>query len=74
MKETLKEQKLIVVSCLFLLLFNFPIISIFNLETQVAGIPLLFFYVFSLWIILIVVIYINVREVNKNQDNSQPDE
>ncbi|NBB29021.1 hypothetical protein [Cellulophaga sp. BC115SP] len=74
MKESLKEQRLFIISCLFLLLYNFPIISIFNLDTQIAGIPSLFLYVFVLWLILIIVIYLNVRELNKNQDHSNHDE
>lgn len=75
MKETLKEQKLLIISCLFLLLFNAPILSIFNIERLIAGVPALFLYVFALWGILIVVIFFNVRELNhKQQDSSKKDE
>ncbi len=75
MKETLKEQKLLIISCLFLLLFNSPILSIFNIERLVAGVPALFLYVFALWGILIIVIFFNVRELNhKQQDSSKKDE
>ena len=44
---------------LFLLgviLFNYPILSLFNLEAFLFGIPMLYLYVFSVWMLLIVLI------------------
>ena len=41
---------------LFLLgcvLFNYPLMSLFNLEAMLFGLPLLFFYVFIAWAVLI---------------------
>ncbi len=49
---------------LFLLgfiLFNYPILSIFNLETFLFGIPMLYFYVFSVWTLLIILIVVVTR-------------
>ena len=62
MKEQLKEQKLLLLSITFLILFNFPIISIFNVETTINGIPTLYFYVFTLWIMMITLIFIIVNK------------
>ena len=42
---------------LFLLgywLFNYPLISLFNLPRMVLGIPLLYGYIFGVWILLII--------------------
>lgn len=52
-----------------MILFNFPMLSIANLDGNINGIPILYFYVFSLWIIFIVIIYWNVR--NEEQDNKK---
>ena len=44
---------------LFLLgviLFNYPILSIFNLEKFWFGIPMLYLYMFSAWLLLILLI------------------
>jgi len=49
---------------LFLLgfiLFNYPILSIFNLETFLFGIPMLYLYVFSVWMLLIILIVVVTR-------------
>lgn len=70
MKEQLKEQKLLLLSIVFMILFNFPIISIFNFETTINGIPTLYFYVFTLWIILIIIIFITVnKDSNETKRN-----
>jgi len=47
------------VVCLFLagcLLFNFPLISLFNVDARVFGVPLLYAYLFAAWALLIVAV------------------
>ena len=61
----MKEQKLIFISILFLILFNFPILSIFNMGGNVNGIPTLYMYVFMVWILYIVVIFRVLRKEGK---------
>ena len=58
----MKEQKLIFISILFLILFNFPILSIFNMGGNVNGIPTLYMYVFVVWILFIIVIFRVLRK------------
>ncbi|MBC8438310.1 MAG: hypothetical protein H8D87_01295 [Deltaproteobacteria bacterium] len=44
---------------LFLLgcfLFSYPVLTLFNLEVRLFGIPLFFFYVFTAWSVLILFI------------------
>jgi hypothetical protein len=36
------------------LLFNYPLVALFNVRATVAGIPLLYAYLFSAWALLIV--------------------
>ncbi|WP_292934314.1 hypothetical protein [Noviherbaspirillum sp.] len=52
-KLNVKSQRL---AALFLLgnaLFNFPLLALFNQPSTVAGIPLLYLYVFAAWGLLI---------------------
>jgi hypothetical protein len=48
-----KNQRLIALFILGCLLFNFPLLSIFNEPRTVLGIPLLYVYVFVAWLALI---------------------
>jgi 4-hydroxybenzoate polyprenyltransferase len=57
MQSKLKRQKLILVSILLMIAFTYPIISIANRSHLVAGIPVLFLYIFIVWIIAIIVLY-----------------
>ena len=70
----MKEQKLIIISVLFLILFNFPIISIFNKGGNINGIPTLYMYVFFVWILFIIIIFNVLRKSSKeNQKDEQCD-
>jgi 4-hydroxybenzoate polyprenyltransferase len=66
----MKEQKLVVISILFLILFNFPMLSIFNNGDSINGIPTLYMYVFFIWTLFIAIIYNVLRkEGNEKQRN-----
>ncbi|MHA7060045.1 hypothetical protein ACWGOQ_0022650 [Aquimarina sp. M1] len=45
------EQKLIILSLVLLLLFNIPLILIFNYSGSVYGFPVMFFSIFLIWAI-----------------------
>jgi hypothetical protein len=53
MRSTMKGPRLVAVFLLGVLLFNYPLLALFNRETSVYGIPLLYFYVFLAWALLI---------------------
>jgi len=42
-------------------LFGYPIMTLFNLDALLFGIPLLYVYVFSTWCVLIFMIFIATR-------------
>ena len=54
--ETTRTKRLIGLFLLGYLLFNHPIISLFNLPRMVLGIPLLYGYIFAVWVLLIVLV------------------
>ncbi|MDD3353478.1 MAG: hypothetical protein PHD22_07500 [Zoogloea sp.] len=54
MKATLTGQRLMALFLLGAVLFNYPLLSIFDLPRVWAGIPLLYLYVFGLWLLLVI--------------------
>jgi len=59
--DSIKGKRLVGLFLFGCLLFNFPILSLFNLKIIVFGIPLLYLYTFSIWFIFIVFIYLITR-------------
>lgn len=52
-RDTFKNRRLVSLFLLGCLLFNYPILSIFNLPEMVLGIPLLYLYILCTWALLI---------------------
>jgi hypothetical protein len=53
MRATMKGERLVAIFLLGLLLFNYPVLALFNRPTGALGIPLLYAYVFLAWLLLI---------------------
>ena len=52
-RKYISSQRLILIFIGGCLLLNYPLLSIFSRSQLMAGIPLLFFYVFASWLLLI---------------------
>jgi len=48
-----KAQRLVALSLFGLLLFNYPILALFNRPVMLFGIPLLYVHIFAAWAVLI---------------------
>jgi hypothetical protein len=48
-----KGQRFVALCMLGLLLFNYPILALFNLSGTVSGVPVLYAYLFVAWAALI---------------------
>jgi hypothetical protein len=48
-----REQRLIALFFLGCLLFNYPVLSLFNVNAEVFGVPVLYAYLFATWALLI---------------------
>jgi hypothetical protein len=55
-KASRKGQRLVGLFLLGCLLFNYPLLALFNVRATVFGIPLLYAYLFSAWALLIVLV------------------
>jgi hypothetical protein len=49
-----KNKRLVGLFLIAWVVFNFPILSLFNLDRMIFGIPLLYVYIFGVWTLLIV--------------------
>ena len=61
-----KGQRFVALCMLGLLLFNFPILALFNLSGVVFGVPILYAYIFLAWAALIALMAI-VAETGDQQ-------
>ena len=59
--ESIVSRRLVAIFLLGFILFNYPILSLFNLPVYWFGIPLLYLYVFALWTVFIVIIVLISR-------------
>lgn len=53
-----RGPRLLAVFLLGLLLFNYPLVALFNVRATVLGIPVLYAYLFSAWAVLILLVAI----------------
>ena len=56
-----KAQRFVALCMLGVLLFNYPILGIFNVPGWVLGVPLLYAYIFAAWGLLIVLMALVAR-------------
>lgn len=55
-KPDMKGQRLVALFLLGNLLFNYPVLALFNRPDMAFGIPVLYAYVFSAWVLFIVLL------------------
>ena len=61
MKVTGAGDRLVALFLLGLALFSPPALAIFNFEVLIAGMPVLFVYLFGAWLALVVLIAVTLR-------------
>jgi len=62
-KDSIRNRRLVGVFLLGIILFNYPVLSLFNLNYLVFGIPVLYLYMFAAWALVIGLIAL-VTKVN----------
>jgi len=60
-KRGIRGQRLICIFLLGVVLFNFPILALFNVGATLLGIPVLFAYLFLAWAALILLMYLAIE-------------
>lgn len=62
-KRGIRGERLISIFLLGVLLFNFPVLAVFNVGTTLFGIPMLFAYLFLAWAVLILLMYLAIERL-----------
>ena len=57
-----KGQRLVALFILGCVLFNYPVLSLFNVAAQFAGVPVLYAYIFAAWALLVALMAIVVEK------------
>jgi hypothetical protein len=52
-KFEVKAQRLVALCVLGIVLFNYPLLAVFNVDATISGIPVLYAYIFTAWSLLI---------------------
>jgi len=69
--ENKKYKRLVALFLFGLVLFNYPILSLLNLDVLVFGLPLLYIYIYGIWGLLILLAALATRNRPKEPiDNS----
>lgn len=56
MRRGLAGQRLVVVFLIGAMLYNYPVLSLFDRAALFLGVPVLFVYMFAVWAALVVII------------------
>ncbi|MBN8567811.1 MAG: hypothetical protein J0M25_13895 [Flavobacteriales bacterium] len=58
-------QKFVILSLLLWVAFNFPILLLFNNSDAIFGIPIIYFYIFSVWTLSIILSFYFLKKYNE---------
>lgn len=59
------KQKLVIISIIVFMLFNAPVLLLFNKAEGTFGLPLIYVYLFSVWLLLCVVSLIIIKKFDE---------
>ncbi len=59
------QQKLVIVSMILLIGLNLPIVLLFDSTQNVVGFPVIYIYLFSIWLFSILVSLLIVKRYNE---------
>lgn len=63
----MKRVRLQVYCCMFFLLLNYPLASLFNKPIMVSGIPLMYVYLFGVWLLFIITMIFIIERSSKTE-------
>ena len=73
MRESKLNKRLVALFLLGGVLFNYPILSLFNMEVPIFGLPMLPVYIFGIWCLLIGLTALATRFRSKEHKDDSDD-
>jgi len=70
--DTRKGQRLAALCLLGALLFNYPLLALFNVRGTVFGIPVLYAYIFAAWAALVALMALAAERARPGGEGSPP--
>lgn len=72
-REARRAERLVVVVCVAALAFNYPLLELFSGPYLLLGVPLLYFYLFIIWALIILCVSLIMRGdgVERPEDGSR---
>jgi hypothetical protein len=74
LKTRMTGQRLVALFLLGCVLFNYPILYLFNSPRAIFGIPLLYFYIFTAWAALIALMAYVIKRAGSAGITRKPEE
>jgi Na+-driven multidrug efflux pump len=68
-----RTPRLIAIFVLGVVMFNFPLLAVFNSPTMPFGVPILYLYLFGAWLLVIILIYRVVERHERSEGSSKAD-
>lgn len=62
MGDSLRSARMVAVAALAVLLFGFPVMTLFDVDVRVLGVPLLWAYLFIAWTVVIAIVAWVIRD------------
>ncbi|MBF9238993.1 hypothetical protein I2I05_16445 [Hymenobacter sp. BT683] len=62
--EIRRGQRLLFLTVLFGVMLTYPLLAVFDHDTRIGGVPLLYLYILALWIMLVALTGYLVRKTN----------
>lgn len=59
------QLKIVFISLCLMLLWNIPIVMLFNSSDMIFGFPMLYFFIFSTWLLAIIITYVIILKYDK---------
>lgn len=59
------EQKFIILSLLLFLAVNFPLLLLFDSSASLAGLPIIYIYLFMVWLFSIIMSFILIKKYDE---------
>ncbi|UPT70856.1 MAG: hypothetical protein M0D53_00020 [Flavobacterium sp. JAD_PAG50586_2] len=59
------QQKLVIISMILLLGLNIPIVLLFDSANSVMGFPIIYIYIFSVWLFAVLLSFIIIKRYHE---------